>query len=72
MRNRTLRWLAVLLVMLLAIQAVLATGVWEYAYARLLIPDVIVTESGLATPPLVTVRDHYIVSYEAPADPGAK
>ena len=62
-------WLAVVLVILLAIQAVLAPGAWEYAYARLLIPDVIFTEAGLATPPLVTVRDHYIVSYEPPAGP---
>ena len=54
-------WLGLALVILLAIQAVLVTGTWEYAYARLLIPDVVRTEAGFATPSLVTIKDHYIV-----------
>ena len=60
------RSLVLALVILLAIQAVLVTGAWEYAYAKLLIPDVIRTDAGFATPPLVTVRDHYIVDFVDP------
>jgi hypothetical protein len=55
-------WFVLVLVILAAIQVVLVTGAWEYPYARLLIPDVIRTDSGgLAFPPQVTVRNHDIV-----------
>ena len=62
-------WLAVALIILVAIQAVLTTGAWEYPYAKLLIPDVIRTEYGFATPPLFTVRDNRIVYYGPPTRP---
>jgi hypothetical protein len=60
-------WLAVVLAILLAIQAVLTTGAWEYPYARMLIPDVIRTQGGFAFPPMVAVNDDYIVGLGAPA-----
>jgi hypothetical protein len=40
------------LVILVAIQAILATGAWVYPHARLLMPDVYRTEGGeFAFPP---------------------
>jgi hypothetical protein len=63
------RWLWVALIILVAIQAVLTTGVWRYPHAKLLIPDAIRTEHGFGFPPLVTVRDNYIVRYEPPTHP---
>ena len=61
--------LAIALMILMAIQTVMATGAWEYPYAKLLMLDVIRTETGFATPPLVTVKDDYIVSIGAPPSP---
>jgi hypothetical protein len=47
-------WLALTLIILVAIQAILATGAWEYRYARMLMPDVYRTEGGeLAFPPQI-------------------
>ncbi len=65
-------WLVLALIILLALQWILATGIWEYPHARLLMPDVIRTENGFATPPMVTVRDHYIIRFEAPPRPSGE
>jgi hypothetical protein len=47
--------LVLILAILVAIQVVLATGAWEYPYARLLMPDVYRTEGGeFGFPPQVT------------------
>jgi hypothetical protein len=53
--------LALVLVILVAIQAVLASRVWVYPYARVLMPDVIRTEHGLVFPPQTTADNHSVV-----------
>jgi hypothetical protein len=52
--------LALGLVILVAIQVVLATGAWEYPYAKQLMPDVIRTENGFSFPSQTTANDHSI------------
>jgi hypothetical protein len=58
--------LVLLLLMVVAVQAVLSSGLWEGAYRSLVLPEASRTAVGYETPPLLAVRDDRIVGLGSP------
>ena len=61
-------WLVVVLLILVAVQAVFWTGLWESVYIARVLPEAIRVGDDYVTPPQLEVRDHYIVGLDRPVD----
>ena len=59
--------LILFLLLVVTVQAVLSSGLWEGVYRSFVLPEATRTAAGYETPPLLAVRDDRIVGLGSPS-----